>query len=174
MVGTPDPRPSDPEPDPVSVARTICLRLLSARARTRAELAEALAKRNVPATAATEVLNRFTEVGLVDDANFAAAFVASRVGDRGLSRQEIERQLKDRGVNPQIAAQALERVSPEQELAAAESLIRRKARAMNHLEPAVKKRRLVGMLARRGYPAELACECVQRVVLEADADGEQF
>src|SRR5829696_959849 len=85
-AGTPPGHPEDPLGDPESVARAICLRLLTGQPRTRSELAAALARRGVPGEAAAAVLGRFAEVGLIDDRAFAAAWVGSRHAGRGLAR----------------------------------------------------------------------------------------
>src|SRR5690348_9385137 len=84
--------------DPVEVARALCLRLLTVAPRTRAQLAAALARRGVPAEAADAVLGRLTDVGLVDDQAFAAAWVSSRHLGRGLGRRALSAELRVRGV----------------------------------------------------------------------------
>jgi regulatory protein len=94
----PDDLAHDPDVDPESAARTICLGLLTVRSRTRSELADALCARHVPDAAAERVLQRFTEVGLIDDAAFAATFASTRLTERGLARREIARQLLTKGV----------------------------------------------------------------------------
>ncbi|MDT4945049.1 MAG: regulatory protein, partial [Pseudonocardiales bacterium] len=69
----PPPDDEDQSPgDPEDVARAICLRLLTQRSRSRAELAKALTARGIPAHAARSVLDRFVEVGLIDDSALAA------------------------------------------------------------------------------------------------------
>ncbi len=105
-------RPGDEPPaDPESVARAICLRLLTGAARTRADLAEALRRRGVPEDAAESVLDRLCEVGLVDDEAFAHAWVASRQAGRGLARRALATELRRRGVDDEVAARALAEVS---------------------------------------------------------------
>jgi regulatory protein len=71
--------------DPEALARRICLRLLTAAPRSRAQLAAELRRRRVPAEAAEAVLGRFADAGLIDDAAFARAWVESRHHSRGLS-----------------------------------------------------------------------------------------
>ena len=161
---------AEPEADPDSVARAICLRLLTARARTHAELAEALRARAVPAETASRVLDRLSQVGLVDDAEYAERFVGSRQADRGLSRRELERQLRHRGVGDATARAALAGVDPEVELEAARKLVSRRLQATAKLPDGVRMRRLVGMLARRGYPPEMAYRVV-RLALGEPCDG---
>ncbi len=115
-------RPADPE----AVARLICLRLLTAAPRTRAQLADALRRRGVPADAAESVLSRFTEVGLIDDATFAAAWVESRHHGRGLGRRALAAELDRRGVERGDIDAAVEQLSTETERATALALVERR------------------------------------------------
>lgn len=156
----------DPEADPEAVARAIALRLLDRQPRTRAELAKALAARAVPAAAAAAVLDRFTEVGLIDDEAFAQAWVGSRHRGRGLARRALAEELRRRGVDHELARGALATVSTDDEVAAATALVTRRLHSMTGLAVEVKRRRLLAMLARRGFSGSLA----QRVVAAALAD----
>ncbi len=161
--GGPDDRTAGPPADPESVARLLCLRLLTTAPRTRAQLADALRRRSVPDDAAEAVLSRFTEVGLIDDAMFAAAWVESRHHGRGLGRRALAAELERRGVDRGEIEAAVGRLSPETELATARDLVRRRLPATRGQPAPARIRRLVGMLARKGYPAGLAF----RVVREA-------
>jgi regulatory protein len=153
--------------DPVSMARTIGMRLLDKQPRTRSELASAMARRGVPDGAAAEVLDRFVEVGLLDDAAFATAWVDSRHRGRGLARRALASELRRRGVDEEIAVEALASVSIEDEAVAARALVDRRLRSMSGLNREVKTRRLIAMLGRKGFGGSMA----YRVVAEAiDAD----
>ena len=107
--------PAEPDADPVAVAREICLRLLAERARTRQELAQALRKREVPDEAANAVLERFDEVGLIDDAAFAGQWVRARHTRRGLARRAIAVELRRKGVADEVAQEALAEVDTDAE-----------------------------------------------------------
>lgn len=148
-------------PAPESAARNICLQLLSTRARTRSELAKALAKRHVPEAAAAAVLDRFAEVGLIDDEAFANAWVDSRQAGRKLARSALAAELQRRGVDRGLIDQALQRVDPDQERAAALALVTRKLPSVKGLPVAARQRRLLGLLARRGYSSGLAAGVVR-------------
>jgi regulatory protein len=105
----------DPETragDPETQARQICLRLLTVEPRTRAQLAQVLHRRGVPAEAAEAVLSRFTEVGLIDDAAFARAWVESRHHSRGLSRRSLSAELRRRGVDSEEIREAVDTLDP--------------------------------------------------------------
>jgi regulatory protein len=158
---------TEADADPYATARIICLRLLAAAPRTRAQLARALGRRGVPAQAGEAVLNRFTELGLIDDVAYATAFVASRSGSRASGRRGIAAALAERGVDAEVAATALESLQPEDEAAAAAQFARSRAGRFVGLPREVAVRRLAGQLTRRGFPASV----VFRVVDEALSDA---
>jgi regulatory protein len=170
-AGSGPPRSTEGQ-DPVARARAICLRLLTGTPRTRQQLADALREREVPPEAAEEVLSRFEEVGLIDDAAFAGAWVESRHHGRGLARRALARELRTKGVDGALIDQALEQVGPEQEEAAARALVDRKLRATRGLERDRRLRRLAGMLARKGYSEGLALRVVRRALEEEGEDTE--
>jgi regulatory protein len=166
--------PADPEfdqaADPAQVARTILLDKLSGQPRTRAELADLLAEREIPDEVADEVLDRFTEVGLIDDAAFANAWVESRHRGRGLGKRALAQELRRRGVDDELARDALDELEPDQEEATARELVRKKLRSMRSLERQVAMRRLIGMLARKGYPGGLAMTIVKQELAASDEE----
>jgi regulatory protein len=127
--------------------------------RSRAQLAEKLTAQDVPAEVALEVLDRFEEVGLVDDKTFAEGWVHSRSSGRG--RRALARELRLKGVDDETAAEALDVVDDESQYAAARLLVQRKAGSTVGLERAVRERRLFGMLARRGFPSDIVVRVVR-------------
>ncbi|WP_250906131.1 recombination regulator RecX [Nonomuraea sp. NEAU-A123] len=156
-----------PHADPESVARAICLRLLTMAPKTRAQLAEALRKRDVPDEAAETVLDRFSELGLINDEAFAEAWVDSRHHGRGLAKRALAAELRHRGVDSETVNEAVDRLDPDQELETARRLVERKLSSTRGLDPQVRTRRLAGMLARKGYAPGLAFRVI-REVLEAE------
>lgn len=152
--------------DPVEAARQICLRLLTAAPRTRTQLADALRRRHVPDEAAARVLDRFAEAGLIDDAAFAQAWVESRHHGRGLGRRALAAELRRRGVDSQEVQAAVGALSPDEELATARRLAAQRAAASRGRPQPARIRQLVGMLARKGYPAGLAYQVVRDVLAE--------
>jgi regulatory protein len=161
-----------PHADPESVARKILLDRLSAQPRTRHELAEMLAKKLVPQEVAQHLLDRFEEVGLVDDEAFARSWVESRRTGRGLARRALAQELRRKGVSDEVAREALDEVDPDEERAAAEDLVRRKLRTMTRFDHQTRMRRLTAMLARKGYSPAVAFGVV-RDMLDALPDEEQ-
>jgi regulatory protein len=173
----PDPELPQPAADPAAIAREICLRLLTDRARTRQELAQALARKGVPAEAAASVLDRFSEVGLIDDAAFAGQYVHSRHEYRGLGRRAIAVELRRKGVADDIAKEALAEVDTESEDRRARELVDRKLRSLAVDTPEQRvtaARRLVGMLARKGYGAGTAYRVVREAIAEHGTEPDEL
>ncbi|WP_354438075.1 regulatory protein RecX [Marmoricola sp. OAE513] len=156
-----------PEADPESVGRKILLDQLTGRARSRAELAKKLGQKNVPAEIAERLLNRFEEVGLIDDAAFAQEWVTQRQEGKGLARRALAQELRRKGIDDEVARAALDTVETEDEVEAARLLVQRKLRSMRGLDQQVAIRRLVGMLARKGYSSSISFRVVRE---ELDAD----
>lgn len=155
------------------MARGVVLRKLSAAPRSRAQLASDLAARAVPDEVADAVLDRFTEVGLVDDAAFAESWVRSRHAGRGLSRRALSHELRQKGVDDDTARAAVDAIGPDDEAAAATALVAKRLPATRRLPAEVRVRRLAGMLARKGYPSGLALRVVRdAVAADATDDGD--
>ena len=160
-----------PEADPESVAKGIVLRRLTAAPRSRAELAADLAARDVPDDVATRVLDRFTEVGLVDDQAYAQLLVRTRRDSRGLARRALQQELRRKGVGDEEAAAALDGITLDDEVATAEALVARRLPSTRGLPYETRVRRLAGLLARKGYGSGLALRVV-RDALAAESDAE--
>lgn len=169
--GPPDDSPalSTPQADPESMARSILLRQLTASSKSRAQLAQALADRNVDAAVAKRVLDRFTEVGLIDDQAFASLWVESRSRTRGLSRRALQAELARKGISADDQEVALAQLSDEDQLAAAREFAVRKAISVRNLEKPVAVRRVAGALARRGYPPGMCLEVARDALADLDA-----
>ncbi|MGW4834273.1 recombination regulator RecX [Streptomyces globisporus] len=158
--------------DPAEQARNICLRLLTGTPRTRKQLADALRKREIPDEAAEEVLARFEDVGLIDDAAFAGAWVESRHHGRGLARRALVRELRTKGVDSAVIDEAVGQLDPDQEEETARELVARKLRSTRGLDRDKRLRRLAGMLARKGYGEGMALRVVRQALEEEGEDTE--
>ncbi|MGW0020337.1 recombination regulator RecX [Rhodococcus sp. NPDC003382] len=186
---TPDPHsaPSSgqgrrrPRPEPgggtEAQAKDVCLRLLTDRARSRAELATKLAEKGFTAEITERTLDRLAAVGLVDDADFAQQWVRSRHLYAGKGKRAIALELRRKGIGQQDAAEALDQIDSDDERERAVELVRKKLRTQPPLptegdrrEIAAERdklvRRLVGMLARRGYSQGMAFDVVRSELAE--------
>ncbi|MBU4337739.1 MAG: recombination regulator RecX [Actinobacteria bacterium] len=157
----------DAEPDQEQVARAIALRMLTDSPRSRAQLEQAMARKAVPDEVAAAVLDRFTEVGLVDDAQYAELVVRSRHAERGLSSRALRAELRRRGVDDEVSQEALAQLTPEQEEATARRLVARKLASTAGLDTPVRIRRTLAALGRKGYPPGLVARLVREELSSA-------
>lgn len=155
------PPPSISELSREEQARALCLRLLTARSRTRAELAGQLAKRGYPDDVSVRVLNRLAAVGLVDDTDFAEQWVHSRRANAAKGKRALAADLHAKGVDNDVITAVLGGMDAGAERDRAEQLVRARLRreALGDDDARV-SRRLVAMLARRGYGQTMACDVV--------------
>lgn len=151
----------EPPLNPEEQARALCLRLLTGTPRTRRQLADAMRKREIPDDVAEHVLERFEDVGLIDDQAFANAWVESRHHGRGLARRALARELRHRGVEAELVTEAVGQLDSEQEEKTARELVRRRLPSTRGLDRDKRIRRVAGMLARKGYPEGLALRVVR-------------
>ncbi len=157
--------------DPEARARQICLGLLTAAPRTRAQLAQAMHRGGVPAEAAEAILVRFTDAGLIDDAAFARAWVESRHYSRGLSKRSLSAELRQHGIQDDEIREAVDALDPEQEVATARHLVERKMASTRGQPADARIRRTASTLARKGYPPGLVFRLI-REAMEQEGAGE--
>jgi regulatory protein len=145
-------------------ARNLCLRLLTARARTRSELAAQLTKRGYPDDVGERVLDRLADVGLVDDRDFAEQWVRSRRINAGKGKRALASELRTKGIDDELIADALADIDVSAERTRAEQLVAdklRRERLSDDTDDTKVARRLVAMLARRGYGQSMAFDVVK-------------
>lgn len=150
------------------------LRRLTAAPRTRHDLREDLLRRNIPEDVVDRVLDRFTDVGLIDDAAYAHAWVESRQRTRGAARAVLRQELRAKGIAEEHAEVALAEIDPEQERDRARRLVESKLASVARLDAGTRTRRLVGLLQRRGYSASVAFAVVREVTDDMSVDDSEL
>lgn len=153
------------QPDPYTQAKTLIYNQLAYSAKSREQLRKKLESKGFEADLIEPLLNKFEAAHLIDDAEYARSYVVQRGTHKKLSRAALRRELKERGITGQIAEEALKARTEQDERRDAAELVRKKLRpSMNFSEHAEKDkimRRLVGMLARRGYSSSVAFAVVK-------------
>ncbi|MFC4335587.1 regulatory protein RecX [Salininema proteolyticum] len=162
----PTKKPDDPE-----AARQYATWLLSGRPRTARELRDAMVRKGFDVEMVDEIVDRYANVGMIDDALFAKMWVDSRHRGRGLSRSALRSELRRKGVEDEHIQEAVDSVTAESEREAAKAIAQRKFRSVARLEEPVIVRRLVGALARRGYGPGVAIPVVKEVLAEAELEA---
>jgi regulatory protein len=139
------------------------LGLLAVRQRSRKELERRLVQAGFEPEPVQAELGRLEQVGLIDDAAFAAAVVESRMGARGESRRAVGVKLQQAGVDRDVARAALD-LAPEGEQDRADRLAQARATRVSGLDPATGFARVSGFLMRRGYPPGVARQAARRAL----------
>ena len=154
--------------DPIELAHSICLKQLTMGPRSRGQLETILRRRDIDPEVASLVLDRLEAVSLVDDSAFAETFVQSRRAG-GLSHRALGHELRTKGVSGSVINDTIESLDPADEIASARALVAKKMSSTKRLGVEVRTRRLVAMLARKGYPGGMALRVV-REALDAERD----
>lgn len=140
-----------PQRQEVERAREACLRLLGYRARSRRELAERLARKGFAPAVIRAAVSELEAAGMVDDDEFARAWVQERLSSSPRGSLVIRWELRRKGVEEKIIQRALEQeMGEEGELEAALRVAARHMPRPGEGEPAG-LRRLAGALKRRGF-----------------------
>ncbi|MEU3272882.1 regulatory protein RecX [Saccharomonospora sp. NPDC006951] len=152
-------------------AKEICFDLLAARPRTKDELRKALRRKGFAEEVGEELLGKLDQAGLVDDAAFAEQWVRSRHNQQGLAKRALVAELRRKGVDSTLAVEAAGEIDGDAEEERARELVRKKLRTMTTVDEQTATRRLLGMLARKGYSQGLAYSVIKEELREAGAES---
>lgn len=164
------------ETDPYTRAKTIVYNQLAYSAKTRGQLRKKLQAEGFDAELIESLLDKFEAAKLIDDAEYAQSFVAQKSRTKKLSRAALRRELAERGVRGEEAENALAQRTDEQEREDAADLVRKKLRPGMDLSDRAEKdrvtRRLLGMLARRGYSSSVSMSVIREELAAYGAEDE--
>ncbi|TKG69091.1 regulatory protein RecX [Prauserella endophytica] len=152
-------------------AKEVCLDLLAARPRTKDELRKTLRRKGFDDELSETLLGKLDHAGLVDDAAFAEMWVRSRHAYQGLAKRALVAELRRKGVDSEVAAEAAGEIDRDAEEDRARQLVRKKLRTMSEVDEQTATRRLLGMLARKGYPQGLSYAVVREELRDAGAES---
>jgi regulatory protein len=145
------------------------LKLLSLGPRSERDLRLRLRRRGLGRGAVDHAVARMRELGYLDDAAFARSYVESRQASTPRSRRYLAFELRQKGVDKDVAAPALDNVSDEE---AAYRAAQRRMRSLRGLERAAFQRRLGSFLAARGFGYGTARAVIDRCWREAQTPAE--
>lgn len=164
------------EADPYTRAKTIVYNQLAYSAKTRGQLRKKLQSEGFEAELIEPLLDKFEAAKLIDDAEYAETFVRQKSRTKKLSRAALRRELAERGVRGEEAENALAQRTDEQEREDAAELVRKKLRpGMDFSDRAEKDkvtRRLLGMLARRGYSSSVSMSVIREELAAYGAEDD--
>ncbi len=141
------------------------LDLLAVRARSSRDLRIRLRRAGAADPAITWAIDRLVAQGFVDDAAYARQVARVRVLSGGVSRRKVVKVLRQRGVDAEVAEEAIDATLAEVDLdehGAALAAAQKRLRSLASLDLQTKRQRLYAFLARRGYDSDV----VRRVMRE--------
>lgn len=153
----------DLEPNSYADAMSIALNALAPRARSRAELVTHLKKRGIDEATAHAALDNLELQGLVNDLEFAKAWIESRQRQKKLSKRMISQELRSKGVSADIIDETISDIDEDVEYQMAYQLAERKYRSCAHLDADVIYRRVHSALARKGFDHNLTNRILREI-----------
>ena len=154
------------EIEAADAAKQVLLRRLSNAPRTRKELAKDLKDKDISDEVANVALDRFEEVGLINDQALASNYVSSQHERKGLGKNALRQQLRAKGISDDMALEAISQISDDQEFQAAFALACKKIRSLQRDDAKTQLRKIVGVLARKGYSSNLAFRVAKEVITD--------
>ena len=157
----------DDEPDfdaDYAQAKKTAMNMLAMRDHSSDELRKKLLKRDLMPEAIDVLIEKLQNSRLLNDEEFAHRFARAQRENRKLSRSVLKRELSKKGISPELAADAVADIDGEEELA--REVAEKKAASTRRLDYAVRERRILGMLARRGFPSAICIKVTREVLAE--------
>lgn len=151
--------PEEPEADPEAI-ETALVRKLARRALSEAEILAFGVAEGLTAHQANVILDRLRELGYVDDRVLAEQMKHALYERKGQSRAVVARAMSGRSIEREIIDEILDDIDQDDELSAATELAAKRASQLSGLDKQTLERRLVGFLARRGYPGNIVREAI--------------
>lgn len=151
--------PEEPEADPEAI-ETALVRKLARRALSEAEILAFGVAEGLTAHQANVILDRLRELGYVDDRVLAEQMKHALYERKGQSRAVVARAMSGRSIEREIIDEILDDIDQDDELTAATELAAKRASQLSGLDKQTLERRLVGFLARRGYPGNIVREAI--------------
>lgn len=159
-----------------TACREAALKLLERTRRTRSDLEKRLKAKGYAAATVAPVLERLTEVGLIDDSEYARAWLAGRWGRKPSGWRRLQQELRSKGISDDDVERArdvlTERGSAPDEVESALKLVLQARRRYAKLDEQKQRQRLYALLARRGFSADVIRRALEmREPLESGIEG---
>ena len=143
------------------------LNLLTARAYTTRDLTRKLLQKGFEKAEIDETVDRLSANGLLNDEKYAEEFARQRLVVSGASKRRVEQLLARKGVSREVAQSASQKVVEEEDidtLGAIDRIARKKLVSLGDLEVRIKRRRVFGFLARKGYDIDDINQVLSRIL----------
>ena len=143
------------------------MKLLSYRGRSERELEERLLKKGVTKTEVSSTIRHFKEIGLIDDMSLAETLKRNALTTRLLSQKGSKRFMLGRGIPPDIIEMLFNR-HEDTDFDNAMRFVAKKLRVLGNYPPEIARRKLYGLLSRRGYSSETIMKVIREKNLKEE------
>jgi regulatory protein len=157
--------------DDPTIVLDAAARFLEARSRSIAEVRRRLTSAGYRADLVESAIDRLIDLGMLDDAAFARAWIESR--DRAHPRGEraLRSELVQKGIDRAVVDEVLDSrrdgmgsEGPDADTAAATRLLERSARTLERIaDPRVRRQRAYALLVRNGFDPDTATDALRRI-----------
>lgn len=154
-------------------ALNVAMYQLELGSRTRKQIEDRLIKKEIPQDIIDETIERLMEIDLINDEEFAHDFVRIRHESRKQGTGVIRRELSRKGVDRELAEEAVATIDPEDEWENARHLVSKRIHQSRGLDRYKRTQRLVGMLARKGYSGSIAYSVVKEALDNEPVEEEE-
>ena len=154
---------ADADEKELARARNAAYRVLTCRPRSSAEIEAKLRDKGFDEAVIHNTLSGLVRLGYLDDEKFARLWAESRVRLRAFGRRRIDRELREKGIDPSIVREALDGVfTVDREIDIAEKAAAGKLKGMQRLDRETRRRRLAGFLERKGFPYDVIRDVLKK------------
>lgn len=150
-------------------AYALAIYYLGAKPRTRKQLEQYLTRKEFEENNIIYALDRLESEHIIDDDAYAVQFAAQRLRNGLKGRRWIKQELQQRGISRDTAAEVVNALDQESELASAKVAAEKKWRSLKG-EQKDRKRKLMGYLLRRGYPGDIVKEAVNSIDINEEIE----
>ncbi|MEK5255324.1 MULTISPECIES: regulatory protein RecX [unclassified Paenibacillus] len=147
------------------------LRYLERKPRTAMEMTRRLRQKEIGETIIAEVVQRLQQERLLDDPLYAKQWAEQRITNQRKGKMWIRQELREKGIDKSLISEALENISPEQELESALQTGRKKWNLIRG-EAADKRRKTGAFLMRRGFSGDMVRQVINTLLEEDNYEGE--
>ncbi|MFP5224650.1 MAG: regulatory protein RecX [Actinomycetota bacterium] len=144
-------------------AQRAAIRLIERQDRTTADLRARLVARGFSIETVEWVIDRLVSKDLLNDRRFAERFAELAASERGMGSRRVRMELVRRGVEPEMATETgLDLAITDHDRAVASA--RKRAKRLEGLPNEVAYRRLLGFLARKGFPPDVCLDATREAL----------
>lgn len=149
--------------DSPAEARAYALKLLNYRSRSRREILDKLKRKGFEDTHIKNAIRFLEDTGLINDEELASQLFRYSLENKSLGKKGIIMLLARRGIDKEIIDRTILNHSVEMDVKTAEAFVKRRLNTLKNYPEEVIKRRLWGMLRRRGFSSNVIYKVIDKL-----------